>query len=887
MPRQQLARSLVHGSAISAVALALAAGVPATAQVCTNFTNDGDPAITRWFDGSPAIPMGQNCQGLFRCYTPEVEPFIPQVVGGCDPSTAPAGCMVRASAPMRFPGIEQNPFAGSSWVRLLWFNSQGTRVAECGSPGAQIQVDRGTATIELGGFRCNGAGSFGNTYTVRARVCESACFKETVANADLTRPALNRALCPQPKTHACPLDSSCESCKGPLGSAPVEGSAPGLAIPQSAPGDGLRYSAGGAGFADQPGSNLEGGGGDLGRGWAHEAFQRIVLSPDASNVFLVTEAGTFSQFSDLDLDGVYVTEAPSDEYRKLTKTPAGWSLRDLDGTVTTFGAAGEWLSTADRNSNTVAGVFSGGVLVGLDHPDGRSEQLTRHPDGKIETWSEIGVDGTTTRTYSYVWDGEDLEEVTRPDGTSYRIDYDPGCAGHASRLTLVGTDLSERIEAAWRYDASCRVIAVWKGSAQPEDATAVDVWRFAFNANPATQTAVTDPLLKISTYVIERDPKSTKPRIKKTTDDCPSCAMGANTERFFEDPAHPLLPTREVAPDGTTQLMAYDGNGQMISRVEALGTPLERETTYQYDSAFPALLTQMEQPSTSGDPLEFRRVVIGRDGQGNEITRAISGLEDGLPFSYTTVTTNTPEGLPEVIDPPGYGVADQTEWSFDPTRGNLVPLSRTDPVVGTSTMVHDPFNRQVSQTDPNGVTSETVLDALDRPLFEIQRGVTPTEDLVTEKRYTVFGDLELTILPRGNAILNSYDHAGRLYAVERKPSADPASHGERTLMTLDDAANVVQEALQRWDGSGWATESTTERVYSTRCHADKVIRGAGSVSPSTTNSATTARIGCRKSGTPTTRATTRPRSPARATPTTCSTASPASASPGVASAVAR
>ncbi|NJL28057.1 MAG: hypothetical protein HC897_09220, partial [Thermoanaerobaculia bacterium] len=128
---------------------------------------------------------------------------------------------------------------------------------------------------------------------------------------------------------------------------------------------GLRYSAGGAGFSGQPGSNLEGGGGDLGRGWAHAAFQRIVLSPDASNVFLVTEAGTFRQFSDLNLDGVYVTEAPSDEYRKLTKTPTGWSLRDLDGTVTTFGAAGEWLSTADRNSNTVAGVFSGGVLVGL------------------------------------------------------------------------------------------------------------------------------------------------------------------------------------------------------------------------------------------------------------------------------------------------------------------------------------------------------------------------------------------------------------------------------------------------------------------------------------------------------------------------------------------
>ncbi|NJL29655.1 MAG: hypothetical protein HC897_18070, partial [Thermoanaerobaculia bacterium] len=212
----------------------LAGIAPAPAQVCTNFTNDGDPAITRWFDGSPAIPMNANCQGAFRCFVPQVDAFIPQTLSGCDPVTATSGCGVIASASMRFPGNEQNPFAGDSWVKLLWFNNQGTQVAACGSPGAQIQVDRGTATIELGGgFRCNGAGSFGGVYTVRARACQtvSGCFRETVANADLTRPALNKMLCPQPKTHSCPLRAKCEGCKGPLGSAPVEGSAPGLAIP--------------------------------------------------------------------------------------------------------------------------------------------------------------------------------------------------------------------------------------------------------------------------------------------------------------------------------------------------------------------------------------------------------------------------------------------------------------------------------------------------------------------------------------------------------------------------------------------------------------------------------------------------------------------------------
>jgi len=190
-------------------------------------------------------------------------------------------------------------------------------------------------------------------------------------------------------------------------------------------------------------------------------------------------------------------------------------------------------------------------------------------------------------------------------------------------------------------------------------------------------------------------------------------------------------------------------------------------------------------------------------------------------------------GNPHVRFLEGPGPVTASAYST-PARGDLLPTSRTDPLIGTTTLGYDAFNRQNSVTDPNGVTTETVYDALGRVRFTIQRGATPAEDLVTEHRYNVFGDLFQQILPRSNVIEYLYDAAGRLVSIERKPDAAPTSHGERTLYQLDAFGHQVREEFQRWDGVGWVTESRADYAYSTRCHLDQVTRGAGSTTASVT-----------------------------------------------------
>ena len=119
------------------------------------------------------------------------------------------------------------------------------------------------------------------------------------------------------------------------------------------------------------------------------------------------------------------------------------------------------------------------------------------------------------------------------------------------------------------------------------------------------------------------------------------------------------------------------------------------------------------------------------------------------------------------------------------------------------------------------------IHALDRVTFVIQRGATMAEDLVTEYRYNVFGDLFQTILPEGNVIEYGYDAAGRLTSVERKADDMPESHLERVVYTLDGFGNRVLEEHERWTGTEWEKRSQSAYQYSNRCQLDQTSHGFG------------------------------------------------------------
>jgi YD repeat-containing protein len=633
--------------------------------------------------------------------------------------------------------------------------------------------------------------------------------------------------------HGCPEDGPAGTCclgpgsaGGSGGGSSPAGGGPGFGGPGTGPDTFLYYLAGGVGNPSWPGTSLWTP--TLGRYWSHTYAERIVLDPDETHVWLITRYGTFREFSGLS-GGAYATAKPTDEHRKLTRTGTGWELKSLDGTVESFDASGRWTRTVDRDGNAQVGDYSSGPLTRVTLPDGRREDFFYNASGKLSEIRQTGVDGATQRSWLYTWTGDDLTLITRPDGTGLEFHYDDArFPGYMTRHDLVSTDLVHRIEAGWELDVSGNVARTWKGDPAATGSNAVEIYTFSYtNPSLPTQSMVTDPLGQTTTYAMSRDSGSSKPKVTQIQGDCPVCGTGPNTVIAYGDAANPLMPTQTTDGRGLITQFAYNANGRMTSKTEAAGAPLARTTGYQYgNSAFPAFVTEIDAPSTSGGGAT-RTTILTYNTAGDLVTRTVQGAEVGSSFSYATTTTFNAAGQTLTVDPPGYGTADLTTTTYDATRGNLLPLTRTDPLIGDTTFGYDAFNRRTSVTDPNGVQTVTAYDNLDRINSVTQKGTTSAGDLVTSYTYNTFGDLFRTTLPRGNLIEYGYDAAGRLISIERRP--DAATHGDRTFYTLDSYGHRTKEELQSWNGSAWVPASSTSYVYSSRCHLDKALYPDGSV----------------------------------------------------------
>lgn len=821
--------------------LLLLAVIPVEAQFCHDSTISG--TLIGLTPGATGENVPNVCN-LLPCHEPRQNgaPRTELIPPDCDGDER--SCSVRVTVPLVFPGNHQ--MATNNHARIFWFG-EGTPppatclpppqgncrpISFCGGLGSEFLVDFvetwiqvGTSCQDIARRAANPNGRF-RTYSVSGYAClgflQDCTERVDVSDLKLDPETLwSQLKCDGPPPRQC---DDCTMC-------PVGGASVGTGPPEIAPaGLGpvpLRYKGRSVGHPDFPGSatwNVT-----LGRYWSHDFAERIVIDPDTgddSHVWLLTRHAAFVEFRNLDA-GVYRKVLPSDDYRTLRRTASGWELEDLDGTVTRFDAAGRWSETRDRSGNTAAGSYGAEGLTGVTFPDGRRAAFAYHPDGKLASVTEVGVGGADSRTWSYTWSGLDLVCADRPDGTAWAFAYgDPRHPGSLTRMTLIGTDGGQRVERAWEYDGRSNVIRTWKGDTSPTGPDAVELYQLAFDSpfRPET-TRVTDPLGNVATYTIEREPGGVKGRVARIDGDCPICDLGPNTQLFYDDFNNPLLPTRAVDARGTVTHFEYDAHGQIISRTEAVGTALERTTTWKYEGPFPRLATAIEEPSTSGSGLHRTSWVY--DEAGNAISRIEEGIENGLPFSFESITAFNAAGQPLYVDPPGFDTQDRTSFTYDPNRGNLLVATRTDPLIGSRVLEYDSFNRPTRITDQNGFAAETTYDKLNRVLKETLKGATAAADRVTERTYTPFGDLHRIIHPEGNILEHSYDAAGRLISVETKP--DPATPGERIRYTLTATGQHAREEIQSWDGSGWQTESFIEFVYRTQCHLDKVLHANGSV----------------------------------------------------------
>jgi RHS repeat-associated protein len=869
----ELARKVRAVSVLRGLRLALIAGLASAWPLAAAEVSCNGNLLRFEETGNDTVSLGV-CSSFAVCEQPVGgAPVYAFTASGCDPRIGTCGMAATVAA--QFPGNHQNDPGASgnaySYARVDLRSSTGMLVGYCGTSGAVINQDLGTATVSVP-VTC--ASPEASRYTLELTSCPACaicppnfpppqCIKTRSIQLDFAAAA--GCLTPPPDSCNEPAGStsgaagaSCPFCRRTGGDAGCGVSLEGrlaCSIFGSGPGAFLRYTAGGPGTPGLPGSS----GADpwqvaLGSSWSHDHAERVVIdNPDegVAHVWLITRYASFREFRNPVTGSglrLYQSSAPSDEYRRLFYDTAsgGWQLKGLDGSVEHFRPDGRWLKTVPPSdvAHPTQGTYNGsGQLIRVDFPDGRSETYTYQAGGKLATITENAVGGAPARAWIYTWTGDHLMGIQRPDGTAWELTYgtNGAPADGLSQVRLLGTDgTSGRIMAAFAYDAAGRVKDSWRGDPSLTGPNAADKQSFAYTgasliAQTTVSRAVSAGFTEITTFNLGRDTVSTKGKVLSMTGSCPTCGLAPNTT-FEYGAAQPLLPTAMIDGRQIRTESTYDANGRVLTRREnVVSSTAQRTTAYVYDTAFPGLVKEIDQPSTT--PGQTRKTLMAYDPATSVMTsRTIQGLEAGAAFSYATGTTYNAVGQPLAIDPPGYGPQDVTTFTYDvPGTNGYLPDTRTDPLIGATTFGYDTLNRRTSVTDVNNVQAITAYDALDRVTSVTRKGdpSAGVADLVTTYVYDVFRELRCIQLPAGNGIAYTYDAAGRLTEIDRKTDCNPASQIlERTVYTLDIAGNRILEERKRYDAGTEVSDGKTEYLHT--CHLDKMIQGKGSPAESVT-----------------------------------------------------
>ena len=433
--------------------------------------------------------------------------------------------------------------------------------------------------------------------------------------------------------------------------------------------------------------------------------------------------------------------APGD-YGVITRVGAVYTVREEDGTETTFRPDGRLDFVTDRNGNRVTYRYdAAGRLTRMDHSNGEFLALAYLPTGRLASVTDSAgrvtaygydptgeylttvTDAVGTTTYSYETGGTPqqryaLRSVTAPGGLVTTFEYD--AAGRLTRRAATGG--AEAV--TFTYDSA--------GGVTAEDATGT-----------RTTTLFTDA----GRVGLVRD------------------ALGRE-QRFGYDARGDLTSVR--APLGTGFAYGYDARGHLTSVTDPTGGVVRMT----YTDAFGQLATLTDR---RGNTTAYRYEADGdlaavvypdglRDEYAYDATGTLAGAENrrDQPVRYTTDAAGR-------VARADYEDGTYAAYTYD-ARGNL--RTARDVRGGVTTYEYDAADRLTRVTDPAGRFLRFTYDAAGRRATSLDQ-----DGFALTYHYDAAGRLgSLTDAADAEVVRYTYDAAGRL---ARK------DHGNGTATTYD------------------------------------------------------------------------------------------------------
>jgi YD repeat-containing protein len=577
------------------------------------------------------------------------------------------------------------------------------------------------------------------------------------------------------------------------------------------------------------------------------------MDPDESHVWLLTRFGSFREFGSLGAGSglrLYQTVTPGDEYRKLyyDSTAQGWQLVGLDGSVEYF-----LPKTAGSPAGMLAGFFDKitdrlydpanpaahppvqatyNASNQLDHvtlPDGRRENFsyTGGASGKLASLTEVGTDGTTTRTWTFTWNGDDLVTIGRPD-------ICPGLSvGTSCRAGAHGTRKA-RVRQVTGECPSCVT-------------TANPAFTYADPANPLLPTTVTDGRGVATSFTYNANGRQlTKVETVQTT---PALVQRQTTWTYNATfPSFVSTVTGPFSPPGTPPAgtrafrLSYDPKGNLLTSTISGSEATYPTGTFSLQTAYgnysaaglPGLINPPDVPSTTTDattytfkpgatngydgagrlsamarqascaatqPLE--QTLYTLDAAGHRILEVRQRLVSGSPVTDATISYNysTACHLDSMTagDPNNPSLQSTTQFQYDCNNDMISAWDpkHNQPAAPSTSYVYDPLNRLTQVLRPwGGAGGGTAVTTYAYDLEDHLSSVTDSErnqttyvtsdrDLLTRQTSPVTGMTSYVYNAHG-ALVQQTDARGVVMTRQLDPADRPTQvtyTGDPTLTT--------------------------------------------------------------------------------------------------------
>lgn len=469
---------------------------------------------------------------------------------------------------------------------------------------------------------------------------------------------------------------------------------------------------------------------------------------------------------------------------RLTQAGSTWNLTNWNDEVTTFvgaGIASNLLPTSIRSRNGYTRTLqydSSGRLFLVTDSYGRTLTFSyatnkvsvTTPDATILTYSLNFESGGNILSLTY--------STTPPTSQTYQY---VAAGGFAPSLLSGVVDEDGNQFIIWTYDSNRRTTSTQR-------AGGADLTTITYTSGG--NTTVTNALGEQEVYKFGSSGVSPINKVREIDRLATSTTVAA--QRLFTYDSRGYLAS-ETDWNGNLTTYANDSRGQPTTITEAAGTPQQRITQITYHPAL-HLPTQIVTPGLT--------IALAYDGNGNLLSRIETDTTSNSTSGQTRIWAFTwsDTGLPlSATDPRG----NRTTFVWDDS-GALVSITNAAGQV-TQITQHTAGGLPLTIVDPNGVVTNIAYDARQRL---IRRTVsTANGPLTTTYTYDAARNLTGVALPDGSTLTSTYDAAHRLVATadlfnqQMEYSLDAFGDRSQTLV-LDTDSNPTRRHSASFDALG-------------------------------------------------------------------------------------